>query len=82
MIYSSAVLSTHRAGKSLLGDAAEFVVERKIETSEPQDINEEFLKFELGLSASTPATSGAATPAVADEEKKAFARPKGPGRKR
>ncbi|TCD63294.1 Twinfilin-1 [Steccherinum ochraceum] len=81
MIYSSAFLSTYRAGKVVLGDAGESLVERKIETSDPKELNEEFLKFELGLtSTSAPAGSGAAAPASGGD--KAFARPKGPGRKR
>jgi len=82
MIYSSGFLSTYRAAKVVLGDAAEFLAERKIETSEPSELNEDFIKFELGLTGSAAVTSGTSTPASANEEKKAFARPKGPGRKR
>ncbi|THH31158.1 hypothetical protein EUX98_g3036 [Antrodiella citrinella] len=80
MLYSSGFLATYRAGKVVLGDAAQFLAERKIETSDPSELNEEFIKFELGLN--TPVTSGTSTPLAKDDDKKAFARPKGPGRKR
>ncbi|KAH8106779.1 actin depolymerizing protein [Cristinia sonorae] len=81
MVYSTGFLSTHRGGKAILEDAAQHLVERKIETSDPKELNEEFFKFELGLTASqsTPGGSGSSTPIEAN---KTFARPKGPGRKR
>ena len=83
MVYSTGVISTYRGGKALLGDAGSLLAERKIETSEPSELNEEFFKLELRLTASTsPAGSGTATPLAVEEDKKAFARPKGPGRKR
>ena len=80
MIYSAGFLSTYRAGKVVFGDLGDTLIERKIETSDPKELNEEFLKFELGFGSST-SSDGAAAPAPG-EDKKAFARPKGPGRKR
>lgn len=54
---------------------------RKVETSEPGEIDERFLLTELGAATPIdPANSGASTPVTGD--KKPFARPKGPGRRR
>jgi twinfilin-like protein len=49
---------------------------RKVETSDPKEIDEAFMKAELGLE------SGTGTPVGGAEEKKSFSRPKGPARTR
>ena len=74
MIYSSSATSVYQTAKSLSLPLAN----RKIETSDPKEVDESFLRAELGLA--TGETTD--TAAKKDEEKKPFARPKGPGRKR
>ncbi|KAG5646698.1 hypothetical protein DXG03_002688 [Asterophora parasitica] len=83
MIYSSGVLSTYQAVKALLSEAVPNVhlASRRIETSDPEELNEKHLKVELGLAAPFGEQSNASTPREG-EEKKPFARPRGPVRKR
>ncbi|KAG6850597.1 hypothetical protein H0H93_011265 [Arthromyces matolae] len=73
MIYSSAVSTTYEAAKMLLADASATtrVASRKIETSDPIELDEAFLKTELGL-------DGEILPSGNSVEKRAFARPRGP----
>ncbi|KAL5511224.1 TWF1 [Sanghuangporus vaninii] len=82
MIYSLQARALHHIAKSHLADMPSVLSERKIETSDPTELNESFLKSELGLgtSAST-AGSGTSTPRQGGQAP-GFARPKGPGRKR
>lgn len=80
MLYSSGKLSTYMDAKKVLEleGSSTTIVERKIETSDPAELDEKDLALELGR-------DSAATPSAAtsvQEEKKPFARPKGPGRKR
>ncbi|KAH9857081.1 actin depolymerizing protein [Lenzites betulinus] len=83
MLYSSAVLSVVREVKELLSSSgsSSTLASRKVETSDPSELDEKYLIAELGLSGSVAAT---ATAGVSSEgsDKKPFARPKGPGRKR
>lgn len=74
MIYSSSATSVYQTAKSLSLPLAN----RKIETSDPKEIDESFLRAELGLASGELANSSA----TKGEEKKPFARPRGPGRKR
>ena len=74
MIYSSSATSVYQSAKSLSLPLAS----RKIETSDPKEIDESFLRTELGLATSESTDSSARK----EEEKKPFARPRGPGRKR
>lgn len=85
MIYSSGVSGVFAHVKTILPPAtsASALANRKIETSDPGELGEAFFIAELGLSGNMEGGeggSGAATPI--DEEKKPFARPKGPGRRR
>jgi twinfilin-like protein len=66
-------------------------VSKKIETSDPKDIDISWLIEEVGKDESSSPTVHAAGAiatsrnegrAIVGEEKKSFARPKGPGRKR
>ncbi|KAF7985003.1 hypothetical protein HWV62_9988 [Athelia sp. TMB] len=85
MIYSSGASSVFTHSKTVLppSTSAAALASRKVETSDPTELNEAYLVAELGLSAGgggeTPG-SGAATPR--EEEKKLFARPKPAGRRR
>lgn len=74
MIYSSGSLTTHLLAKENFKTST--LVARKVETSDPQDLNEDYLKTVLGLK-----TEPAANKLDAGE-KKPFARPKGPPRRR
>ncbi|EAU88317.2 hypothetical protein CC1G_05083 [Coprinopsis cinerea okayama7 len=76
MIYSSASTSTYQASKTILSSSSPTVTlaSRKIETSDPKELDEAFLIAELGL--------GDSAGSVAPANRQAFARPKGPGRRR
>lgn len=76
MIYSSGVAALQNRAKSLLSSTSSNIVSRRIETSDPKELDEMFLISELGL------TEDEAPPPAGREDKKPFARPKGPGRKR
>ncbi|KAH9934699.1 actin depolymerizing protein [Fomitopsis serialis] len=81
MLYSSGFISTCLDAKKILELAGSVatITARKIETSDPSELDEKYLAVELGRDG--VAAASAAAPVVQDE-KKAFARPKGPGRKR
>lgn len=82
MLYSSGVGTTVIDAKKILelaGSGATMVA-RKIETSDPSELDQKYLAVELGRDGF--AAAAAAAPAFQSEEKKPFARPKGPGRKR
>lgn len=74
MVYASGVSSAFTHARSLL--PAGSLANRKVETSDPGELDEAYLKSELGIG------EGGSTPVTEVEEKKAFARPKGPGRRR
>ena len=78
MIYSSSASSVHQTAKSLLSSRSTPLANRKIETSDPKEVDEAFLRSELGL----VDDSGFGNTIKKDEEKRPFARPRGPGRKR
>lgn len=72
MVYASGARSTHVAMKNILATSP-FPINsnfRRIETSDPNELNEDFLKVELGM-----VSQDEAPPA-------AFQRPKGPPRRR
>jgi len=68
MIYSSSAASVLIGVKDL-----GLTLSRKLETSDPKEINEKYLRSELGVDDEGET--------VVQEEKKAFARPKGPARR-
>ncbi|KDQ60680.1 hypothetical protein JAAARDRAFT_31659 [Jaapia argillacea MUCL 33604] len=90
MIYSSGALIFYNQVKAILAppnlSPSTVLASRKIETSNPRELDEEHVKSELGLEGSgvaTPVEAGSGAGGNgAGEEKKAFARPKGPGRRR
>ncbi|KAF9483870.1 actin depolymerizing protein [Pholiota conissans] len=77
MLYSSGSTTTYQAAKHLLASLTPTVTlaTRKIETSDPKELDEAYLITELGLSLIDDSTAAANLP-------KAFARPKGPPRRR
>lgn len=86
MLYSSGMLLLFQQVKALLEPSPANLVTRKVETSDPKEINEAFLRSVLGASlsagqsAATVGSPTATSPPVAEE--KGFARPRGPVRKR
>jgi len=82
MVYSSGLLSVFHAVKAIL--PPDTLASRKIETSDPGEINEEFLRTELGLTEDVSLTNTSIAKESGDngDEKKPFARPKGPARRR
>lgn len=83
MVYASGSNAVFIAAKSLLVDSPAPLQSRKIETSTPAEIDEAYLRSELDLSGGqgTPG-SGTSTPSgAANDEKKPFARPRGPKRR-
>ncbi|EIN07507.1 actin depolymerizing protein [Punctularia strigosozonata HHB-11173 SS5] len=80
MVYSSAFLSTYNAARALLGETV--LSARKVQTSDPREIDEAFLRAELGFSPAAAApVSEKAGGGAASSEKKPFARPSRPGRR-
>ena len=77
MIYSSGSTTTYQVAKTLLSSLTPPVTlfPRKIETSDPQELDEHYLKSELGLLSVNNNNSATNPP-------KAFAKPKGPPRRR
>jgi twinfilin len=77
MLYSSGSSSVYLTAKSLL--PALLLAPRKVETSDPHELDASFLHAELGQSNEPSRVS---TPNNAGLSGMAFARPKGPPRKR
>jgi twinfilin-like protein len=77
MVYASGARSTHITMKNILTTLPRSLNSniRRIETSDPNELNEDFLKVELGLDVQ-------GTERLAAVEPKAFAKPKGPPRRR
>jgi len=75
MIYSSSSTSAYQTAKKIISAVSPDVslAGRKLETSDPKEVDEAFISAELGCE-----TSAASAPAP----KQAFARPRGPGRRR
>lgn len=84
MVYSCSCLMLFKSAREVLeAEGISELATRKVETSTPTELDEEYLIHELGLKAApSSAASGVSAPLAEDGEKKAFARPKGPGRKR
>ncbi|KJA18548.1 hypothetical protein HYPSUDRAFT_45071 [Hypholoma sublateritium FD-334 SS-4] len=78
MIYSSGSTTTYQAAKTLLSSLTPPVTlsTRKVETSDPKELDEHYLTSELGLLSVDDNIAVAANPP------KAFAKPKGPPRRR
>ncbi|TBU35777.1 hypothetical protein BD311DRAFT_680384 [Dichomitus squalens] len=82
MLYSSAVLFVVKEVKEFLSStgSTSTLSSRKVETSDPSELDEKYLVSELGLAGADVPTSAASGPAEGGD-RKPFARPKGPGRK-
>lgn len=75
MLYSSGSTTTFQAVKNILNSSSFpiSVQARKIETSDPQELSETFLKTELGFDANKESVVDSSI---------AFAKPRGPPRRR
>jgi len=78
MLYSSGASFAYQGAKRLI--PANLLAPRRIETSDPTELNAAFLQDRLGPS-DEGSNTGAGTPAPNTEERKAFARPTRPGRR-
>ena len=76
MIYSSGSTATFQTAKNILSSLSPPVVmmSRKVETSDPTELDEEYLKAELGWADNENAPLAAAP--------RGFSKPKGPARRR
>lgn len=86
MVYSSGVSSTYLAGKTLLltSSTSIHIASRKIETSSPEELDEEYLKeeLELGTAPTGEQRSDGGNGILRDgNERRPFAKPRGPTRK-
>ncbi len=83
MLYSSAILVVVKEVKDFLAAArsTSTLAPRRVETSDPTELDEKYLVTELGWTGVDAPTStvGSTTEGVGRQP---FARPKGPGRKR
>ncbi|TEB35924.1 hypothetical protein FA13DRAFT_1727473 [Coprinellus micaceus] len=79
MIYASGTGTTFNSAKVLLDSPSVVIAPRRIETSDPKEVDEAFINTELGRS-----KDGSATPVeqVVAPTTKPFAKPRGPGRRR
>jgi twinfilin-like protein len=75
MVYSSGASSVFQKVKSLLSSSSSIVSPRKIESTDPKELTEEFLIGELGF-------GQVDVDGINGNAKTSFARPKGPGRRR
>lgn len=82
MLYSSGARSVFQWAKDILSssDFPSVLASGKIETSDPNELNEAFLTAELRLT-DLPSTMNSGL-AAEEVQRKPFARPKGPGRRR
>ncbi|KAJ7168187.1 hypothetical protein C8R43DRAFT_983364 [Mycena crocata] len=84
MVYASGFNAVFMVAKGLLADAPAPLHTRKIETSTPAELDEAYLRSEFDFSAGQGTSrSETSTPGVSgnDDEKKPFARPRGPKRR-
>ncbi|KAG7452977.1 actin depolymerizing protein [Guyanagaster necrorhizus] len=78
MLYSTSAYPIYMVAKTLL--PPDVVAARRIETSDPKEITEDYLKIELKLTSDNSASNASELPDSG--EKKPFAKPKGPNRRR
>ncbi|CAA7267890.1 unnamed protein product [Cyclocybe aegerita] len=78
MLYSSGSTSTYQAAKDILATSPSTanLASRKVETSDPNELDEALLKLEMGY------TNEEASTSATGFHPKGFARPKGPPRRR
>ncbi|KLO13551.1 actin depolymerizing protein [Schizopora paradoxa] len=80
MVYSLAAASLLQTAKTFLAGSKANLVAKKLETSDPSEINAEFIVSRLNLDREDP-EGNATTSRPGSSEPKAFAKPRGPGRR-
>jgi twinfilin-like protein len=87
MVYSSGALGAHKTAQAFLpadavsaAGALSVLAPRKVETSEPRELDEAYLRAELGFERAEEGKD--VVHKQPGEAAQGFARPKGPGRKR
>ncbi len=81
MVYSLAAASLMQTAKGLLAGSRANLVTKKLETSDPSEIDAQFIVSRLNLDREDPEGSSTTTSRPGSSEPKAFAKPKGPGRR-
>ncbi|KAH8116933.1 actin depolymerizing protein [Phellopilus nigrolimitatus] len=85
MLFSSGASAVFQTAKSLIAELpSSSLASRKIETSDPTELNEAYLIYELGLDSDSGAAGsreGLEAGTKVGGEGRAFAKPRGPGRK-
>lgn len=83
MLYSSGSTSVFQAAKTFLSSSNSHLNTRKVETSDPTELDEAFLKSELGFDNVTTGGGDSATikTPLGGDTSKSFAKPRGPARK-
>lgn len=85
MVYASGAAGLFVSAKTIFAAEGSLSVlaTRRIETSDPKELDEAYLVIGLGLGVgATDGEGGSETGTPKEEDKKPFARPKGPGRRR
>ena len=82
MLYSSGANAAFLNAKSILVDSPVKLAAKRVETSDPKEIDEKFLADGIGLNEIPSSGANTSTRTLLGEDTRAFARPKGPGRKR
>ncbi|KAJ3905364.1 hypothetical protein F5879DRAFT_950964 [Lentinula edodes] len=83
MLYSSGSTSVFQAARTFLASSNSHFNARKVETSDPTELDEAFLKSELGFDNVTAGGGDSATikTPLGGDTSKSFAKPRGPARK-
>ncbi|KAJ4487545.1 hypothetical protein J3R30DRAFT_3696301 [Lentinula aciculospora] len=83
MLYSSGCTGVFQAAKTLLATSSDSHINaRKIETSDPTELDEVYLKSELGFDTiAANGSAGATAKPLPGDTTKSFAKPRGPARK-
>jgi twinfilin-like protein len=83
MLYSSGSYAIFQYAKSIVSSVGltSVFASQKIETSDPMELDESYLKSELNLSQELISRSGSHGLTENLEENKAFVKPRGPARK-
>lgn len=84
MLYSSAAVSTYLAAKNFLAETGSTfpLAVKRIETSDPTELNEDFLKAGLNLGVPEGTIANNISARQDDPAKPSFAKPRGPARRR
>jgi len=80
MIYASASNAVYHSAKALLDGSTSVLATKKVETSDPKEIGEAYLRDKLGFEQRN-VDNVKSRSAEVPRETKPFAKPRGPGRR-